>query len=126
MHKRDFGLVFVAFFASLALACFIGLAGIANADRFSHIGYLYCYFCCFFFTGPPITVTSQQSVSQNGGYLNGSDKAAGPYVLNSPSMTTYHQQLWVIAQVITENKDGKCAIKHSGEILVVRCCVVLR
>nr|CAG4644664.1 EOG090X03I5 [Leptodora kindtii] len=81
MHKREFGLVFVAFFASLALACFIGLAG------------------------PPITVTSQQSVSQNGGYLNGSDKAAGPYVLNSPSMTTYHQQLWVIAQVITENKD---------------------
>lgn len=32
--------------------------------------------------------------------------ATGPYYLATPLLTSYHQQFWVIAQIVTENKDG--------------------
>lgn len=57
--------------------------------------------------GPPITSTSVQRSSQLLPRLNGSDVARGPFVMRSPAMTTYSQQLWVIAKVKTANKDGK-------------------
>nr|SVE76910.1 EOG090X03I5 [Daphnia lumholtzi] len=83
MHKREIGLVFLAFFACFGMCVFIGLAG------------------------PPITSTSHQSVSQIGGHPNGSDMAAGPYYLATPLLTSYHQQFWVVAQIVTENKDDE-------------------
>lgn len=61
----------------------------------------------FFWKGPPITSTTHQSVSQISGHPNGSDMATGPYYLATPMLTSYHQQFWVVAQIVTENKDGK-------------------
>ena len=40
------------------------------------------------------------------GHPNGSDMATGPYYLTTPLLTSYHQQFWLIAQIVTENKDG--------------------
>nr|CAG4634689.1 EOG090X03I5 [Alona affinis] len=81
MQKREFGLVILAFIACFGLGVFIGLAG------------------------PPITSTASQSISKVSGHPNGSDMATGPYYLTTPLLTSYHQQLWLIAQIITENKD---------------------
>ncbi|KAF4519594.1 hypothetical protein B566_EDAN003761 [Ephemera danica] len=75
MHKREFVMVFVAFFACFGLGVFIGIA--------------------------------VQRSSQLLPRLNGSDIACGPFVMRSPPMTTYSQQLWVIAKVKTANKDDE-------------------
>ncbi|XP_071439308.1 transmembrane protein 181 [Hetaerina americana] len=83
MHKREFVMVFVAFFACFGLAVFIGLAG------------------------PPITSTSEQKSSKLLPKLNGTDIATGPFIMKTPAMSTYSQQLWVIAKVATENKDDE-------------------
>nr|CAG4642397.1 EOG090X03I5 [Evadne anonyx] len=83
MHKREFGLVFLAFFACIGVAVFIGLAG------------------------PPITSTTHQSISKVSAHPNGSEMATGPYYLNTPLLTTYNQQFWLIAQIITENRDDE-------------------
>nr|CAG4636043.1 EOG090X03I5 [Eubosmina coregoni]SVE69704.1 EOG090X03I5 [Eubosmina coregoni] len=85
LNKRQFCLVFVAFFACFGMSVFIGLAG------------------------PPITSTTLTKMSQvNANNLNGSDSmATGPYVLRTPLLTSYHQQFWVIAQIVTENKDDE-------------------
>ncbi|KAG8227320.1 hypothetical protein J437_LFUL006761 [Ladona fulva] len=83
MHKREFVMVFVAFFACFGLGVFIGLAG------------------------PPITSTSEQKSSKLLPKLNGTDISTGPFIMKTPSMSTYSQQLWVIAKVSTENKDDE-------------------
>ncbi|XP_017776659.1 PREDICTED: transmembrane protein 181 [Nicrophorus vespilloides] len=85
MHKREFVMVFVAFFACFGLALFIGLAG------------------------PPITL--KQSID-GGGLLAKDNKtitnhATGPYTMRSPEMSTYNQQLWLIAKLNTGNKDDE-------------------
>ncbi len=38
--------------------------------------------------------------------------ATGPYYLTTPLLTSYHQQLWLIAQIVTENKDGNLIYQH--------------
>ncbi|XP_011303897.1 transmembrane protein 181 isoform X1 [Fopius arisanus] len=78
MHKREFVMVFVAFFACFGLAVFIGLAG------------------------PPITATTEHRVR-----LNGSDMATGPFIMKTPALSTYSQQLWVIAKFSTANNDDE-------------------
>ncbi|XP_046414519.1 transmembrane protein 181 isoform X1 [Neodiprion fabricii] len=78
MHKREFVMVFVAFFACFGLAVFIGLAG------------------------PPITSTTEQKA-----HLNGSEMATGPYIMRTPALSTYSQQLWVIAKLSTSNVDNE-------------------
>nr|CAD7443743.1 unnamed protein product [Timema bartmani] len=83
MHKREFVMVFLAFFACFGLGVFIGLAG------------------------PPITITTEQKVSGFLPKLNFSEIASGPFVMKSPVLSTYCQQLWVIAQVTTENTDDE-------------------
>lgn len=35
------------------------------------------------------------------------DIATGPFVMKTPKMSTYSQQLWVIAKLYTENTDGR-------------------
>lgn len=88
MHKREFVMVFFTFFVCLGLALFIGV------------------------TGPPITSTSKIY----GKYLLPKDNqsnpditkiAKGPYIMRTPSFTTYSQQLWVIVKLTTENKDDE-------------------
>jgi hypothetical protein len=45
--------------------------------------------------------------------------ATGPYYLATPLLTSYHQQFWVIAQIVTENKDGTLAfiLIHFPELI---------
>lgn len=122
MHKREFGLVCLAFLACFGMGVFIGLAGkiarfpslisvcrddrhfIRNEKLCVCAALLYC--CSRLRAGPPITSTTQQSVSRTSSHPNGSDMATGPYHLITPLLTSYHQQFWLIAQVVTENKDG--------------------
>lgn len=89
MHKREFVMVFMAFLAAFGLGIFIGLAG------------------------PPITeeteVTAKQilattNVSQ-GGIIP--SVASGPFLIKSQFLTTYNQQLWVIAKLWTSNTDDE-------------------
>lgn len=43
---------------------------------------------------------------ENKSHPNPSDIATGPFTMRSPAMTTYSQQLWVIAKLATDNNDG--------------------
>ncbi|RZF38143.1 hypothetical protein LSTR_LSTR005504 [Laodelphax striatellus] len=84
MHKREFVMVFIAFFAFIGLGLSIGLAG------------------------PPITITSKHKATdilQRQNFT--SDISSGPFVMKSPAMSTYCQQLWVIAMVETDNTDDE-------------------
>ncbi|KAG8035262.1 hypothetical protein G9C98_001752 [Cotesia typhae] len=78
MHKREFVMVFVAFFACFGLAVFIGLAG------------------------PPITSTLEEKAKSNS-----TDMASGPFIMKTPALSTYSQQLWVIAKFSTSNTDDE-------------------
>ncbi|KAF7393944.1 hypothetical protein HZH68_010763 [Vespula germanica] len=78
MHKREFVMVFVGFFACFGLSIFIGLAG------------------------PPITTTSEQKA-----HVNGNETATGPFVMKTPALSPYSQQLWVIAKLSTLNNDDE-------------------
>ncbi|KAL2743533.1 transmembrane protein 181 [Vespula maculifrons] len=78
MHKREFVMVFVGFFACFGLSVFIGLAG------------------------PPITTTSEQKA-----HVNGNETATGPFVMKTPALSPYSQQLWVIAKLSTLNNDDE-------------------
>ncbi|XP_012283820.1 transmembrane protein 181 [Orussus abietinus] len=78
MHKREFLMAFMAFFAFLGVAVFIGLAG------------------------PPITSTTEQRA-----HLNGSEMATGPFIMKTPALSIYSQQLWVIAKLSTSNNDDE-------------------
>lgn len=53
------------------------------------------------FKGPPITSTSEQKA-----HLNGSEMATGPFIMKTPLLSTYSQQLWVIVKLSTSNNDG--------------------
>lgn len=39
--------------------------------------------------------------------MNRKDIATGPFIMETPRLSTYNQQLWVIAVLRTENTDGK-------------------
>uniref|UniRef100_A0A8D8PY66 Transmembrane protein 181 n=2 Tax=Cacopsylla melanoneura TaxID=428564 RepID=A0A8D8PY66_9HEMI len=85
MHKRELVMVFLAFFACLGLVIFIGL------------------------TGPPITST----VSELGTDLLHKQNISldaittGPFVLQSPPVTPYSQQMWLIMTLKTEDTDDE-------------------
>ncbi|KAL1123112.1 hypothetical protein AAG570_002200 [Ranatra chinensis] len=84
MHKREFVMVFLGFFTCFGLGIFIGLAG------------------------PPITLTTVYKASQLLRNQNiSSDIASGPFIMKSPAMSTYNQQLWVIAVVETDNNEDE-------------------
>ncbi|XP_050428241.1 transmembrane protein 181 [Adelges cooleyi] len=82
MNKREFVMIFVILLTAMGLVLFIGL------------------------TGPPITLTSKTSgvdiLKHNNGTL-----PQGPYVMKTPSLTVYNQRLWLIAVVLTDNKDDE-------------------
>lgn len=61
------------------------------------------YFLCIYETGPPITSDSEIRATT---LVNESDLAVGPFGLKSPLLSTYHQQLWVIAKIETGSTDG--------------------
>lgn len=87
MHKREFVAVVVAFITCFGLATLIGLAG------------------------PPITHTTELSATRLLSNTTAANDrrimATGPFVLRTPLMTTYSQQLWLIARVETGNQDDE-------------------
>lgn len=86
MHKREIVMVFMAFFACFGLGIFIGLAG------------------------PPITWSSEISAANlvpNQTMKNDDFFATGPFAMKTPLITTYSQQLWVIAVLKIDNKDDE-------------------
>ncbi|XP_044761439.1 transmembrane protein 181 [Coccinella septempunctata] len=88
MHKREFVMTFIAFFTSLGLAIFIGVAG------------------------PPITSTAELDgklllPKNNQSNLSQALIASGPFTMRTPSLTTYSQQLWLIVKLTTGNKDDE-------------------
>lgn len=38
--------------------------------------------------------------------VNTSEVATGPFIMKTPLLSTYSQQLWVIAKISTSNNDG--------------------
>ncbi|XP_065170507.1 transmembrane protein 181 [Atheta coriaria] len=98
MHKREFVMVFVAFFALFGLALFIGLAG------------------------PPITLKTAingRNLLQNkqNHSVNANDIATGPFTMRTPLLNTYCQQLWLIAKMSTNNADDE-TFDHTFKINV--------
>lgn len=88
MHKREFLVVFLAFFAGFALAIFIGLAG------------------------PPITWSSTVNASSLMPNSSAAIKpidflATGPFAMKTPLMTTYSQQMWLMAVLAIDNNDDE-------------------
>lgn len=87
MTKREFVMAILSFFICFGLSIFIGLAG------------------------PPITNTTQCTANE---LLTNTTKATdkdimatGPFVMRTPILTTYSQQLWVIGRVKTDNHDDE-------------------
>lgn len=87
LSKREFVVAILAFFVCEFLSIFIGLAG------------------------PPITTTTTVNArSLVANTTSANDKnimATGPFVMRTPLLTTYSQQLWVIAQMETDNHDDE-------------------
>ncbi|XP_022126999.2 transmembrane protein 181 [Pieris rapae] len=79
MHKGEFVMVFIAFFACFGLGVFIGLAG------------------------PSPTITT--SISGASVLRNASSIFSGPFHLHSPALGTRVQQLWLLAEIVTDNND---------------------
>ncbi|CAG9836454.1 unnamed protein product [Diabrotica balteata] len=89
MHKREFVMVFITFFTCFGLGIFVGLAG------------------------PPITLTTEVDgvslLPKNNNTNPNINKniATGPFIMKTPKLSTYSQQLWIIAKLSTENTDGE-------------------
>lgn len=85
MHKREFLVVLLGFFGFLGLAVSIGMAG------------------------PPITYTTHIKGTAVLQRLNLSTEtiSKGPYIMKSPHLSSYSQQVWVIAVVQTDNTDDE-------------------
>jgi len=79
-----------------------------------NIGGAQCYVNVF--TGPPITSTSEQKA-----HLNGSEMATGPFVMKTPLLSTYSQQLWVIAKLSTSNNDGNNLNDGDNDGIIPNC-----
>jgi hypothetical protein len=119
MNKREFALVFVAFFGLYACAVIIGVAGppitatmhrsarhdlrleaagsAASAaarsnDSSSPVG-----------DGMTAVVTNTPSHRGDGADLN----STGPYLLHTPYLSSYNRQLWLLAKIRVKNRQGK-------------------
>lgn len=58
--------------------------------------------------GPPITSTTELDAKALLNKDNHSNSiATGPFIMKTPALVTYSQQLWVIAKLSTENTDGR-------------------
>ncbi|KAK4881924.1 hypothetical protein RN001_005243 [Aquatica leii] len=86
MHKREFVMIIIAFLGCFGLATFIGLAG------------------------PPITSTTEvagTSLLPKDNQTNSADIATGPFVMRTPTLSTYSQQMWLICKLTTNNNDDE-------------------
>ena len=74
------------------------------------------YFVKFHFTlGPPITWTFERQATE----LNVTDMSVGPFGLKSPLLSTYHQQVWLIAKVDTAKREGESGQGFCKSVAIV-------
>lgn len=59
-------------------------------------------------TGPSPTTTT--SITASSALTNASDIYRGPFHLHSPALGTRVQQLWLLAEILTDNDDGKSGL----------------
>lgn len=85
-----------------------------------HSSYLKYHFILSIFetTGPSPTVTT--SIAARNIISNNSDIYQGPFHLHSPALGTRVQQLWLLAEVITDNDDGKSVFVLYVDISVIK------
>lgn len=81
LNKRRFVLVFIAFFSCFGISLLVGVAGPPIIDTVT-------------VNGSSFTILSTNSMK------------TGPYMLQSPPMSTFHQQLWLIAHIETDSIAG--------------------
>ena len=104
MHKREFAMVFVAFFACFGLSVLVGLAGPPiTTESEVRASSLQPSGAAAAAAAAAATTTAAGAAGQGGQARLGS----GPIVLRTPALTSYHQQLWLIAKVQTDNVDGE-------------------
>ncbi|XP_053397085.1 transmembrane protein 181-like [Mercenaria mercenaria] len=82
LNKRQFVMVFFIFFICFGITVLIGIAG------------------------PPIISTVTHNLSALTQPDSGLNMKTGPFTLKSPPLSTFHQQFWLIAHIITDNKAG--------------------
>lgn len=80
MNKRHFALVFLMFFACLSVTIIIGLLGPSIMETI------------------PVNVTSLN--------VQPSDLSTGPFILKSPAVSTFNQQLWLTCKITTDKDDS--------------------
>jgi len=80
LNKRQFFLVFFTFFMCFTISILIGVAG------------------------PPIIETTHRNASSL--VPAPPNFQTGPFILKSPPVSTFHQQLWLIAQIVTDFEGG--------------------
>ncbi|XP_034244090.1 transmembrane protein 181 [Thrips palmi] len=85
MHKRELMVVILTFVACVFLAVLVGLCG------------------------PPITAQSEIRATSLRPSLSPQELASAstPMVLRTPALKSYHQQLWLIAKLQTDNVDDE-------------------
>ncbi|WAR07814.1 TM181-like protein [Mya arenaria] len=82
LNKRQFVMVFVTFLMCFGITVLIGIAG------------------------PPIIETVSYNLSAMTQGDPNINMKTGPFALKSPPLTTFHQQFWLVAHIITDNTEG--------------------
>ncbi|XP_023221991.1 transmembrane protein 181-like isoform X2 [Centruroides sculpturatus] len=95
LHKREFVLLFLVFIALYTLCVVIGLAG------------------------PSTSSTVSLHATDIKPELNRSIMATGPFLLKSPTLSAYSQQLQVTAQIIILNEDEEETFDKTFDVNVV-------
>lgn len=90
LNKRHFFLVLFTFFTCFGISVLVGL------------------------TGPPITETTQTNASVL--IPAPPDLTSGPFILKSPPVSTFHQQLWLIAEIVTDNEQGATTFQQKFDV----------
>ncbi|KAK0059121.1 transmembrane protein 181 [Biomphalaria pfeifferi] len=93
LNKRQFVLVFVTFFVCFLISVLVGIAGPHIIDSHTVNGSLI--------------------------YKEPQNKQTGPFILHSPPMSTFHQQLWLKASVtVTDSIGSKFEQEFTMGILI--------
>ena len=110
MNKREFALVFVAFFGLYACAVIIGVAGppiTATMHRSARHDLR-------LESATTVAVNSNESSTPVGSDLpgpgfhgkSGELNSTGPYLLHTPYLSSYNRQLWLLAKIRVKNRQG--------------------
>lgn len=101
LDKRNFLLVFLAFFACFALGIFIGLAGYTSIMAKGELKRDILYF------RPEITLTREIDASTLSNSSQEEFLANGPFIIQTRLLGSYSRQFWLFAKYQIENTESK-------------------